>query len=154
MLVWIHEERVFPFVIPVNERSTIMVVTISLHFAPYSMDLRFFCLALKGAGRRPQHAENWTQRKCSSQTAKPREEPCTCFSNYQLGSFEGISKDCACNSGIALFLHECQRFLQLPNIIINFTFVVIFIHLSSIYYLLLWHYLCPRDRNSVELRMG
>jgi hypothetical protein len=114
MSVWIHEERVFPSVIPVNERSTIMVVTISLHFAPYSMDLRFFCLALKGAGRRPQHAENWAERKCSSQTAKPREEPCTCFSNYQLGSFEGISKDCACNSGIALFLHECQLFYNFP----------------------------------------
>jgi hypothetical protein len=53
----------------------IMAVTISLHFAPYSMDLRFFCLSLKGAGRRPQHAENWAERMCSSQTAKPREEP-------------------------------------------------------------------------------
>jgi len=29
----------------------IMAVTISLHFAPYSMDLRFFCLALKGGGQ-------------------------------------------------------------------------------------------------------
>lgn len=82
---------------------TIMVVTISLHFAPYSMDLRFFCLALNGAGRRPQHAENWAERMCSSQTAKPREEPCTCFSNYHLDSFEDISRDGAYNSGIALF---------------------------------------------------
>jgi len=29
----------------------IMAVTISLHFAPYSMDLRFFCLTLNGGGQ-------------------------------------------------------------------------------------------------------
>jgi hypothetical protein len=29
----------------------IMVVTISFHFAPYSMDLQFFCLTLNGDGQ-------------------------------------------------------------------------------------------------------
>jgi hypothetical protein len=97
------------------------------------MDLRFFCLALKGAGRRPQHAENWAERMCSSQTAKPREEPCTCFSNYQLGSFEDISRVGAYNNGIALFQYYCQRLWQhLPIIMINFMFVVTFIPLILI----------------------
>ena len=108
-----------------------MLVTISLHFAPYSMDLQFFCLALKGGGgRQPQHAENWAERMCSSQTAKPREEPCTCFSDYQLGRFEGISRDGAYNNGIALFQYHCQRLWQhLPIVMTYFIFVVIFIPL-------------------------
>ena len=106
--------------------SAVMVVTISLHFAPYSTDLRFFCLALKGAGSRPHHVEDWSERMCSSQTAKPREVPCTCFSNYQLGSFENISGKRTWNNGITLFLRYCQCFWQqLSIIMINFVFIFI-----------------------------
>jgi hypothetical protein len=61
-----------------------IVMVLSLHFAPYKVDVWFFCLFLEGAGATDHNTHRIELNGCS--VAKPQNRrgvSCTCFSNYQ-----------------------------------------------------------------------